>query len=61
MSMLLNKEFKGRTVVRAIFFLPVILNSSAISGALELSQQMMAGGISAGSGQMIAEGSSTVV
>ncbi|NLK99219.1 MAG: sugar ABC transporter permease [Clostridiales bacterium] len=61
MSMLLNKEFKGRTVVRAIFFLPVILNSSAISGALELSQQMMAGGISAGSGQMIAEGSSTGV
>ncbi len=55
MAILLNRQFKGRTLVRMIFFLPVILNSSAISGALELSQQMMAGGISAGSSQMAAE------
>ena len=61
MAMLLNRQFKGRTIVRAIFFLPVILNSSAISGALELSQQMMAGGISAGSSQMAADASSTGV
>ena len=45
MAMLLNKKFPGRSIVRAIFFLPVILNSSAISAALELSQQMMSGGI----------------
>jgi len=49
MAILLNRQFKGRTLVRAIFFLPVILNSSAISTALELSAQMIAGGISAAS------------
>lgn len=59
MAILLNREFRGRTLVRAIFFLPVILNSSAISGALELSQQMMAGGISAGSSQMAADAASS--
>lgn len=45
MAMLLNKKFPGRAIVRAIFFLPVILNSNAISAALELSSQMMQGGI----------------
>lgn len=60
MAILLNRQFKGRTLVRAIFFLPVILNSSAITSALELSMQMMAGGISAGS-QMATETASTGV
>ena len=30
-AVLLNKEFRGRAVVRAIFFIPVILNSAAVS------------------------------
>ena len=30
MAILLNRKFRGRTLVRAIFFLPVILNSEAI-------------------------------
>lgn len=46
MALLLNKEFKGRTIIRAIFFLPVILNSEAIQSAIELSGKMMSGGIS---------------
>ena len=46
MAMLLNKKFPGRFIVRAIFFLPIILNSGAISSALELSEAMMSGGIS---------------
>lgn len=33
-AVLLNHEFKGRAVVRAIFFIPVILNSSAVTIAL---------------------------
>jgi len=45
MAMLLNKKFPGRGIVRAIFFLPVILNSGAITEAITLSQQMMAGGL----------------
>lgn len=59
MAILLNRQFKGRTVVRVIFFLPVILNSSAIASALELSMQMIAGGISAGSSEMAADTSSS--
>lgn len=46
MAMLLNKKFPGRAIVRAIFFLPVILNSSAISAAMEMCTQMMQGGLS---------------
>ena len=46
MSLLLNKKFPGRFIVRAIFFLPIILNADAITSALELSAAMMNGGIS---------------
>lgn len=46
MALLLNKKFKGRTLVRAIFFLPVILNADAITSAMEMSRAMMTGGIS---------------
>lgn len=34
-AVMLNSDFKGRGLVRAIFFLPVIFNSEAISNALE--------------------------
>lgn len=61
MAILLNREFKGRTLVRAIFFLPVIMNSSAIATALRLSEQFVAGGISAGSSQMSTETVSSTV
>ena len=54
MALLLNKKFPGRTVVRAIFFLPIILQSGAITAALELSAQMMSGGISTESSEMAA-------
>jgi ABC-type sugar transport system permease subunit len=33
-AVLLNHEFRGRAIIRAIFFIPVILNSSAVSIAL---------------------------
>lgn len=33
-AVLLNHEFRGRAIIRAIFFIPVILNSSAVSVAL---------------------------
>lgn len=46
MALMLNKKFPGRGIVRAIFFLPVILNSSAIQAALDLSKTMMNGGLS---------------
>lgn len=52
MAMLLNRKFKGRTLVRAIFFLPVILNSGAIMDALALARAMMSGGISSASAEL---------
>ncbi|MDR1598725.1 MAG: sugar ABC transporter permease [Oscillospiraceae bacterium] len=46
MAILLNQRFRGRTLARAIFFLPVLLNAPAIADALELSRAMMLGGTS---------------
>jgi len=40
-ALILNQEFKGRALVRAIFFLPVILSSGVILG-LESDNQLMA-------------------
>lgn len=40
-ALILNQEFKGRALVRAIFFLPVILSSGVILG-LETDNQLMA-------------------
>lgn len=56
-ALLLNKNFKGRTIIRAIFFLPVILNSEAIQSAIEFSAQMMSGGVSSVSSEIAAEAS----
>lgn len=58
MAMLLNRKFKGRTLVRAIFFLPVILNADAIVDAISLSRVMMSGGISSASAEMADSASS---
>jgi len=33
-AVMLNMKFKGRALVRAIFFIPVILNSTAVTSAL---------------------------
>ncbi len=40
-ALILNQEFKGRALVRAVFFLPVILSSGVIIG-LETNNQLMA-------------------
>ena len=46
MAILLNQKFRGRSIFRAIFFLPIILNAGAISEMMSLAQTMMNGGIS---------------
>lgn len=51
-ALLLNQKFKGRTLVRAIVFLPVLLNSEAVMDAMELARSMMSGGISNASAEM---------
>jgi len=45
MALLLNQQFKGRTMARAIFFFPVILNSEAIAAAIAMARAMMMGGM----------------
>ncbi|MBO5623655.1 MAG: sugar ABC transporter permease, partial [Butyrivibrio sp.] len=40
-ALILNQKFKGRALVRAIFFLPVILSSGVIVG-LESNNELMA-------------------
>lgn len=60
MAMMLNRKFKGRTIVRAIFFLPIIMNAGAITSALELARTMMAGGISSGSSEVSSAAASGV-
>lgn len=47
MALLLNKKFTGRTLVRAIFFIPVIMNADAIVSAIEMARSAMMGGVSA--------------
>ncbi len=42
MAMLLNQEFKGRTFVRAVYFLPVILSSGVMVG-LETNNSLIQG------------------
>jgi len=42
MALILNQSFKGRTFVRAIFFLPVILSSGVLVG-LEYNNSLLAG------------------
>ena len=53
MAMFLNQKFKGRTFVRIIFFLPVIIAAPAISGALSTARAMMVGGISPASAELM--------
>ncbi len=57
-AMLLNMKMKCRGLVRAIFFLPVLMNSEAISSTLEYAAQMMAGGLSGTSAEMAEAASS---
>ena len=56
MALVLNRKFRGRTLVRAIFFLPVIMNSEAITAALDYSRQQLMGGLTAASAEVM-EGS----
>ena len=60
MAMLLNKKFPGRAVVRAIFFLPVILASGAIVDAIAMGEMMMQGGVTGQSAEMEVSAASVI-
>lgn len=59
-AILLNQDFKGRTIFRAIFFIPVIMNSGAINDAMELARQVIVGGLGAASSEVMQAASSPV-
>ncbi|MDO4316588.1 MAG: sugar ABC transporter permease [Lachnospiraceae bacterium] len=60
MAMLLNQKFVGRTVVRAVFFLPVIMGSAAITQAIENARSAMVGGVSSTASDIVAASSSSI-
>lgn len=60
MAMLLNQKFIGRTIFRAIFFVPVIMGCDAISDAINQARQAAIGGISSTSAAIAESSSSTV-
>lgn len=43
-ALLLNSKFKGRGLVRAIFFIPILLGSGAVRETLELATETIQGG-----------------
>jgi len=53
MALFINQKFRGRTIVRAIFFLPVILGAPAIATAIATARAMMVGGVSPASPELM--------
>lgn len=52
LAVILNGSFKGRTVFRAILFLPVIMGAGVIVDAIDAAQAAVSGGLDAVSGSM---------
>lgn len=46
-AILLNSRFKGRSLIRAIYFLPILLGSGAVAETLQLATQNIQGGATA--------------
>ena len=53
-AMLLNRKFKGRGLVRAIFFLPIILSADAVGAAITRATELMNAGVTGASAEMAA-------
>ena len=59
-ALMLNRKFKGRFLVRAIFFLPIILSADAVGDAINRATELMNNGVSAASAEMAQTGSVSV-
>ena len=59
-ALLLNRKFKGRAVVRAIFFLPIILSADAVGSAITRASELMTAGVSASTQEMTQAGAVSV-
>lgn len=52
MAILLNGKFKGRTIARAVLFLPIIMNAGAVRDTLAVALETATGGVAATAGMM---------
>ena len=59
-AMMLNRKFKGRAVVRAIFFLPIILSADAVGNAITRATELVNAGVSSASLEAASAGSVSV-
>ncbi|MCR4621608.1 MAG: sugar ABC transporter permease [Clostridiales bacterium] len=59
-ALLLNRKFKGRALVRAIFFLPIILSSSAVGDAINRATAMMTTGVASSTAEIAETGTVSV-
>ncbi len=59
-ALLLNRRFRGRALVRAIFFLPVILGADAVGAAITRAAELMTAGVSSSSAEMAVSGAISV-
>ncbi len=60
LAIILNGKFRGRTLFRAILFMPVIMNSGIIVTTIEAAQTAVSGGLSAVAKDMAVAQSSTM-
>lgn len=60
LAILLNGKFRGRTLFRALLFLPVIMNAGVILNAIRDAQTAISGGLSAVAKDMAVTKSSTM-
>jgi len=59
-AILLNRKFRGRGLVRAIFFLPIILSADAVGTAIQKATELVSAGVSSTSGEMAQAGAVSV-
>jgi len=59
-ALMLNRKFRGRGLVRAIFFLPIILSADAVGTAITRATALMNSGVSAEVAEMAAAGGVSV-
>lgn len=52
-AIILNRDFRGRSMIRALFFLPVIMSSPAITDALAANLNNMMGGLSSSVSEVV--------
>ncbi len=59
-AIMLNRKFKGRSVVRAIFFLPIILSADTVGTAIQRATDLVQAGVASSSMETAQAGSVSV-